>query len=427
MKRIISAAAAVCAAIVTASAFFAEAEVSEASAKSSGFSGAQSLVALAKTPYDPKYTEVAWNTGTADGAGVLTAVGAGVMFPAGNMVELLSEKDGSVAGTAELTEKVSESCKGAALGNTYVQPTRTGIAVINTLTMEVVSYRSLGADILTDAAIIDSRVYIGAGSAEESAMYCLDMSDGLETVWEYRAQSAVTSPAVYGEYIVFGAGERLMCCESASGIAVENELAVTMCAAPFADEYSVYLSAQDGCVYKLRLTDEGTVEPDTLTPCKVGEALTRPIAYDGKLYVGAEDGFYILDSLNMQVEHKLSEIKRPSDALIGVGNGTRVYMVAPLEDYWCLYSIFDMTESGEPEVSKLAKLENFTGGCFTAAQSGTMYFRDAVGRVYALAAAKYSIITIIIKLVLLLAVLAMVVLILRAWVKQRAAKRPPQY
>lgn len=427
MKHFISVAAAALAAIVTACSALAEGEPAENASGSSGFSGAQSLVALAKTPYDPKYTEVTWNTATADGAGVLTAVGTGVMFPAGNTVELLSEKDGAVTGTAELTEKVSESCKGAALGNTYVQPTRTGVAVLNTLTMDVVSYRNLGAPTLTDAAIIDNRVYIAAGSAEESTMYCLDMSNALETVWEYRAQAAATSPAAFGKYIVFGAGECLVCCDSASGTAVENKLALNICAAPFADEYSVYLSAQDGCVYKLRLTDDGTVEPDTLTPCEVGEALTRPVAYNGKVYVGAEDGFYILDSLNMQVEHTLPEIKRATDPLIGVGNGTRVYVVAPLEDYWCLYSIYDMTESGVPEASKLARLEDFTGGCFTAAQSGTMYFRDAVGRVYALATAQYSILTIIIKLVLLLAVLAMFVLILRAWVKQRAAKRPPQY
>lgn len=424
MKKLITAAAAVIAAIVTAGAALAEGAVS---AKSSGFSGRESLVALAKTPYDPKYTEVAWNTDTADEAGVLTAVGAGVLFPAGNTVTLFSEKDGKSAGTAELSEKTSLVCKGAALGNTYVQPTRTGVAVINTLTMQAASYRSLGADILTDAAIIDNRVYIAAGNSAGSTLYCLDMSNSLETVWEYHAQGAVTSPAIYGEYVVFGAGEKLVCCESESGIAVENELALKMCATPFADEYSVYFSAQDGCVYKLRLTDEGTIEPNTITPCVVGNGLTRPVVYDGRVYVGAEDGFYIIDSLNMQVEHKLSEIKRPTDPIVGVGNGTRVYVVAPLEDYWCLYSIFDMAEDGEPEPSKLAKLEDFTGGCFTAAQSGTMYFRDAVGRVYALTAAQYSIVTIIIKLVLLLGVLAMIVLILRAWVKQRAAKRPPQY
>lgn len=417
-KQISYAVAALCAAAITAIPAFAD---------SSGFSGAQTLVAFAKTPYDTKYTEVAWNTPTADEAGVPVAGSSGVFFPAANTVQLLSEKDGSVSGTAELSEKVSTAFRGALLGNTFVQPTRTGIAVINALTMEAVSYRSLGADITTDAALIGEHVYIAAGTAEGSTLYCLDLSDSLETVWEYSAQGAVTSPALFGSNIVFGAGESLVCCDSKTGAAVENALPLTPCAAPFADEYAVYISAEDGCVYKLRLTDDGTIEPDTLTQCSVGEGLTRPVVYDGSVYVGAADGFYIIDSLNMEVEHTLPEIKRATDPLVSVGNGTRIYTVAPLEDYWCLYSVFDMTEDGVPEASKLAKLQDFTGGRFTAAASGTMYFRDAAGRVYALKVAEYSILLIIVKLVLLLGVLALVVLILRAWVKQRAAKRPPQY
>lgn len=417
MKKIILAAA-ICTAAATSIGAFAQ---------SSGFTDSKSLVIMAKTPYDTKYTQVAWNTDTADAAGVPTAASGGVLFPVGNTVTMLSEKDGSVSGTVELKEKISENYKGALLGNTYIQPTRTGIAVINTQTLSLVTEISLGTEIISDAAISDSYVYVAAKSADGSTVYCLDMTNGLSTVWEYSVQTEITGLSLHGNNIVIAAGNSIICCDEKSGETVENMLGIEISSAPFSDEYAVYLSAEDGYVYKLRLTEDGTIEPDTLTGCEVGEELTRPVVYDGRLYVGAKDGFYILDSLNMQVEHCLGEIKKSCAPLVCVGNGTRIYTVAPLEGYYCLYSIYDMSEEEVPTASKLAKLEDFSSGSFTAAQSGSMYFCDAQGRVYALCTAEYSILMIIIKLVLLLGVLVLIILILRQWVKQRVAKRPPQY
>lgn len=418
MKKQIMAAAAVFTAAITSIC---------ANAQSNGFSDSNTLVVMGKTPYDTKYTQVAWNTDTSDAAGVPTATNSGVLFPAGNTVTMLSEKDGSAAGTVELSEKTAKNCKGAIVGNTYVQPTKTGVSVINTKTMTLIAEKSLGGEVITNAAIKDSCVYIAAKTESGYTLYCLDMEKGLEAVWEYSTEKEITELSLQGNFVVFCDGQSLVCCDAENGTPIENALNFETTNAPFCDEYAVYLSAEDGCVYKLRLTEDGTIEPDTLTACEVGEGLTRPVVYEGRVYVGAKDGFYLLDSLNMEVVYCLDEIKSSCAPIVCVGNGTRVYTVAPLENYYCLYSIYDMSEDDEPTASKLAKLEDFSSGSFTAAQSGTMYFCDAVGRVYALSVAEYSIVLIIIKLVLLLGVFVLIILILRQWVKQRAAKRPPQY
>lgn len=392
----------------------------------SGFSDVNSLVVIGKTPYDSKYTQVKWNTDTSDFAGIPTAASGGVLLPKGNTITMLSEKDGSVCGTVELNEKTSENFKGAIYGNTYVQPTNTGIVIINAQTMALVSEKNLGAEIASDAAICDNYVYIAAKTDDGCTLFCLDISNSLNTVWEYSVNSEITELSFNKNYIVFGSEQALICCDAKSGTAVKNELGLDIIA-PFSDEYAVYLSAQDGSVYKLRLNDDGTIEQNTLTGCEIGGELTRPVVYDGRLYVGSDDGFFILDSLNMTVEYCFDEIKKAYDPLVCVGNGTRIYTVAPLENYYCLYSLYDMSEDEDPSASKLAKLEDFSSGSFTAAQSGTMYFCDATGRVFALCTAEYSILLIIVKLILLLGLLVLIILILRQWVKQRAAKRPPQY
>lgn len=398
-----------------------------AAADSSGFYTESELALAVKAPYDTKYTNVTWSTSEAETVGVPVAAGARVALPVGNKVNLLSEKDGSLSATIELSENASEQCRGAALGNTLIQPTRTGIAVINLQTDRLVQERSFDLPISSDAAMIDSRAYFAAGEEGDYTFFCVDLSNNLEPLWEYRSSEPISAPSIYGERVVFATGTRLVSADSESGQAVENDVGAVITGAPFAAQYAVYVSAEDGCVYKLRLNSDGTLEEDTLTPCKVGGALSSPLQWNGRVYVASSEGFFILDSLNMSVTRRYDEIKGGTAPIVCFGSGTRVYTVAPLEDYWCLYCIFDMDELDEPQISKLAKLQNFEGGRVAVSDSGTMYFRDGIGRLFALIITDYNIFMIVLKLVLLLALIVLVFIWLRQWAKQRNANRPPEY
>jgi outer membrane protein assembly factor BamB len=293
--------------------------------------------------------------------------------------------------------------------------------------MQVVSSRSFDGAVCTDAAMIDNLAYFGISGESGYEFVCVDLSDELKTVWEYKSEDRISSAAVYGDYVVFGCGSKLVSCDYKSGAATETEIGAEISGAPFAGEYAIYLSGADGNVYKLRLNDDGTAEDGTLTPCEVGGTLSSPLAWNGRVYVSSSEGFYILDSLNMDIMQSYPEIKSGTDPIVCYGNGSRVYLVAQSTDYWCLYSIYDIDDLDEPDVSQLAKLENFEGGRIAVGSGGTMYFRDGVGRLYALAVAPYSILMIVIKLILLLALIVILFIWLRQWAKQRNAKKPPQY
>ena len=390
-------------------------------AADTGFHNAEQLVLPIKAPYDTKYTEVRWNTDKAETAGVpLTAEGC-VFLPVGNKIQKLNETTGEHIATVELSEKVSEEYRGIVIGNTLVQPTRTGVSVVNLNTMALVNHRDMGAEIITDIALSDDCLYFAYSDGEGSKAVSLTLSGGLETLWEYSLKGRATSPTTDGEWVIFGAEDSLVCYNKKSGAVVENYIGASVTSAPFAGEYAVYLSAEDGCVYKLRLTEEGTIEDDTLTPCKVGAGLSAPLAYNGRVYVSSDEGFFILDSLNMKVLHSYPDLGGGTSPLVCIGNGPRVYVTAPLEDYWCLYSIYDTDELEQPQLSQLAKLEDFTGGTVSAAMSGTLYFRDAFGRMFALALVEYSILMIIIKLILMLGIVVLAILLIRQLVKQRSS------
>ncbi len=417
LKRIIRALAGLAAAALSVTAF----------AQSDGFYNESELAVPVKAPYDTKYTNVEWSTSQADTAGVPVPCGEYVFMPAMNKIRKLSEKDGSILCTAELDEKVSETCSGAAAGGILIQPARTKIFALSAADLTIKCSRSFGGEICTDAAIYDNFAYFGVRTDDGYAFYCADIENGLSTVWEYRCELAPSSPALHGGYVVFTVGEKLVCHEKSGDGVTESDIGAETVGAPFVSEYAVFISAADGDVIKLRLTDSGEVEDGTITSCKTAKGLSSPAEWDGRVYVSSDEGLFILDSLNMTVEERLSEIKNGTPPLVCYGSGPRVYVTAPLEDYWCLYSVYDYQELDEPEISQLAKLENFEGGRTAVSDTGTMYFRDGIGRLFALTVAPYNVFMIILKLVLLLALIVMVFLLLRYWVKQRAQKRPPEY
>ncbi len=423
LKKIIGTAAAVfTAAALTLS-------VSADAADSGGFRTESELATAAKTPYDGKYTNIAWNTERSDSAGVPVPLSDSVIFPVGNKVLKLAENTGEELGCAELSEKVSPDCRGAAVGNRLLQPTRTGLAVINTDTMTVECYRSLGMNIVTDAAVVGELGFVGVELGYGCMFVCVDLSRELETLWEWEDSdgSIPTDPALFGENVIFGMGSTLMTYNYSANIFGEIPLPTEISGSPFAGEYAVYFSGSDGKSYKLRLNDDGTLEEDTLISCDIGGELSSPVAWNSRLYVASSEGFYILDSLNMEVMESLPDIKSGTDPIICYGNGPRVYLLYPEGEMWNFCCILDSEGLEQPEVTLPARLENFVGGRLEVSAAGTMYFRDGIGRLYAAQVAPFNLLLVIVKLVLLLALIVLVFIILRYWAKNRNANKPPRY
>lgn len=421
IKKFIGAAAAVFMAAALSLGAYADAVVNR------GFRTESELVTAAKTPYDGKYTNIAWNTESSDGAGVPVPLSDSVLFPVGNRVLKLAENTGEELGRAELTEKVSPDCRGAVVGNRLIQPTRTGLAVIDTGSMTVEYYRSLGADIVTDAAAVGDIAFVGVKLDDGGSVICLNMSRELETLWEQHSESVPTAPALSGDNVIFGMGSFLFVYNIGGNGFADIPLPTEISGSPFAGEYAVYFSGSDGKSYKLRLNADGTLEEDSLISCDIGGELSSPVAWNGRLYVASSEGFYILDSLNMEIMEELTDIKSGTDPIITYGNGPRAYLLYPEGEYWNFCSILDAEGLEQPEVTIPARLEDFEGGRLEVSAAGTMYFRDGIGRLYAAQVAPFDLLTIIVKLVLLLALIVLVFLILRYWAKSRNANKPPQY
>lgn len=418
IKKIIFSAAAL--AMTAALSFGAHA----AEEKSAGFRTESELVTAAKTPYDGKYTNIAWNTGESDSAGAPVPLADSVLFPVGNKVLKLTENTGEELGCAELTEKVSTDCRGAAVGNRLIQPTRTGLAVIDTGSMTVECYRSLGGNIVTDAAVAGDLAFVGVEFGDGGSIMCLDLSRELETRWEHHSEYVPTAPALLGENVIFGSGNILMVYNYGINGFGDIPIPTEISGSPFAGEYAVYFSGIDGKSYKLRLNADGTLEEDTLISCDIGGELSSPVAWNGRLYVASSEGFYILDSLNMEVITSLPEIKAGTDPIICYGNGPRVYLLYPDEELWNFCCVLDSEELEAPDVTLPARLENFSGGRLAVSANGTMYFRDGMGRLYAAQVAPFNILLVIVKLLMLLVLIVLVFLILRYWAKNRNADKP---
>lgn len=398
----------------------------EAFAENAGFAVESERALPAKTPFDKSRVDILWSTDKTESAGVPSTFGEYVLLPVINTVQKLSEKDGSLVGTVSFGEKVSEDHRGAVLNGVLVQPARTSLYVVELTDMSVRCAKTFG-DIVTDIAAWDNLAYFGVKTEDAYKFICADMDKELEIVWEYSSEKAVTSPALFGDFAVFGAGENLVvhrlnaadCSENPVGAEITNV---------FAGKYAVFMTGGDGNLYKLRLTDDGKAEADTLTSCAVGGTLTAPAEFNNRVYLGSTEGFFVLDGLNMEVLKAYPEMKNASAPIVCYGNGQRAYTVVPdMADNTkdVLYGIFD-TEDGQT-ASEIVKIIDFTNGKIAVSQSGTMYFRDAAGRLWAIAAAENDILLIAVKLVLTLAIIVMLLLIIRAWAKKRGEKRPPQY
>lgn len=394
-------------------------------AESVGFSTESEAIVAAQTPFDKKYISIDWNTSQSETVGVPMTYKDFVLIPTLNKVNMLSGKDGEITATIEFDEKVSENCRGAVIGDTLIQPTRTKLYTVDLNTMSIINTKTYG-DIVTDIAVEDQLVYFGFKYKDKYKFLCADMSKEFEIVWEYDSDVPVTSPASIGGMIIFGAGDKLI-------VRTENGFTENVVQAEithiFAGEYAVFMSCKNGELRKLRLDENGKTEEDSLMSCEIGGTLTSPSGIDNHIYVGSTEGFFVIDGLNMEIMKSFDELKNASAPLITTGNGVRAYTAAPHSDSdgdcWYLYSILDTDET--QTVSELAKIIDFTNGKVTVSQSGKMFFRDADGRVWAASETKPNVFVNVLKIVLIIAIFVMILLILRTWAKRRQEKKPPEY
>lgn len=396
-------------------------------ADSAGFAVEDEAAISAKTPFSKDYVQILWSTPEAETAGVPISDGEYVLIPNLNKVNKLAEKDGKLITSAELAEKVSENCRGAVLNGVLVQPTRTCVYVISVEDMSVKCSAEFGEPV-TDIALLNNCAYFGVKTGGGYKFVCADINDSLKTVWEYASDEQPTSPALFGKYILFGAGENLVAHNAENDAYVENPVGAEITSV-FAGKYAVFMSGADGKLYKLRLNDDGSTEKDTLTSCMLGGTLTAPAELNNRVYIGSTEGFFIVDGLNMELVKAFPEMKNASAPFIVYGNVQRAYTAAPHADKdgdrWYLYSVLD--NDNEQTASELAKIIDYTDGRSDVSQSGIMFFRDANGQVWAAAERENDLFTIILKIVIMIAIVVMLMLILRAWSKKRAEKKPPQY
>lgn len=394
-------------------------------ADSAGFAVEKERALPVRTPLDKSRVEILWNTDYGENVGVPVSDGEFVILPTLNTVRRLSEKDGALAGVAVFDEKVSPEHSGRVLDGVLVQPTRTMLYAVDTESMNILRSRQFG-EIVTDVALLDDLAYFGVKTSGGYSFFCADYQNDFKTVWEYSCERSLTSPALYGDMVVFGADDKLIVHSSDGSEYKENPVGAELTNV-FAGRYSVFMTSSDGNVYKLRLTSNGSAEEDTLESCHVGNALTAPAEYNNRVYVGSSDGFFILDGLNMKVLKSFAELKNSSAPIITYAAGQRAYTVARDDqlDRDVLYSILD-TDDGQT-LFEIVKIIDYTGGKCAVSASGTMYFRTADGKLWAIAETKNSMVLIVIKAVLTIAIIVMFIVIILAWSKKRKANRPPDY
>lgn len=392
-------------------------------AENAGFRNEKALVSNAKAPYDNKYTNIQWQLDAAENVGAPVVYGDSVLIPSGSEILQYSEANGSKMTAVKLDSEISTEYSGAVMGSTLVQPLKNGICTIDLKDGSVTASREFSS-IGSDVAVIDDMAYFSAKNDGGETFYCVKLDSTLSTVWNYTAESDITSPTVQGDFVIFGAGDDLVTCHYKNGSAQLIPIGAEITKTPFASQYAVFITTGDTSI-KLRLNDDGALEEDSLLSCKTGEGSSAPLAYDSRLYVTSAEGLHIIDSINMEITHTIPEIKNGSDPFICRGNGTRVYTISEYsEEQKALHSVFDISEDEQPTDSKLALLDNYDGGKSAVSENGTLYFRDGTGRVFALTCVEYNIFSIVMKLILTLALIAGVFIWIRMIAKRKSQSRP---
>lgn len=379
-------------------------------------------ISPAAAPYSNKYTMIKWGDDTKtrfEHCGIPISFGEFLLLPAADKLLFLSEEDGTEHSFVQLPQKCSENYSPDLSEKGLLLPLEKGICLINPEKREISAQRDFSGEIVTDCRIYGNYGFFGVKSGEKYSFLCVDLSDSLKTLWETELSEQPSGGVVLGDFAVFASGSSIYTHALKSDVVNEIPTEKKITGNPFATEYALFFSTEDGYAGKLRLNEDGTAEQDTLTFCKTGEKSSSPLVWNGRLYTAAGDGFYILDSLNMEVNFRIEEIKGGCTPQAHYGSGPYIYTVAPYGEKYAVYSILDMDEEAQPTVTKMALMLGFSSGSFCASQNGTLYFRDDFGTVYALAKAPSDIFGLIVRLIVILALLALVFI----WIKKLAKRR----
>lgn len=327
--------------------------------------------------------------------------------------------------SAELPGECSTDYSGAVLGNTLLQPTLNGVVLMDLETLKVGRSRTFDGSIAADCAVIDDMGYTAVQVNDGYEFVCIDLSsDSLDTIWSMKVSEKPSAAAVQGDNVIFASGSSIFTHDYKSDSYHEVPVGKVITGTPFASQYAVFFSTEDGNAGRLRLNSDGSLEEDTLEYCKIGAEPSSPVSWNGRLYVATADGFYILDNLNMEVSYIITDVKGGCTPQVHYGSGPYIYTVGKYEGRWAVYSILDMDDSSEPSFSILALMESFENGAFCASESGSLYFLDDIGRVYDLTILPYNVWTLIIRLVVLLALLVLVFIWIKKVAKRRENLRP---
>ncbi len=393
-----------------------------AAAESVGFRDESLLVHDAKAAYDNKYTNIQWNTEAAENVGAPVVYKDSVLLPVGDMLLRYSEADGMKLAEIKLPSAAAADFSGVMYGDILVQPLENGICTVDMTTAEVKTLYEADGTVDSDVAVADGIVYFSVRNADGEHFCGVSLTDGSLYQGATAKGQDMTSPTKQGDSIIVGMGDVLATHTEGYGVC-EIPVGGVITGAPYASEYAVYFSTE-GNVVKLRLNSDGTMEEDTLVTCETGADSSAPLQHNNRLYVTSDKGLHIIDSINMELITTLPDIAGGSDPFLCRGNGPRVYTVAPYEGgRWALYSVYDPGEEVEPQTEILAIMENFEGGKAAVSENGTMYYRDALGRLYALTLVEYNIVMIIIRLLIMVALIAGVFIWIRMVGKRRAQNR----
>lgn len=397
-----------------------------AETQNSGFSGENRYITPAALAYNNKYTQIAWGGDVQrEDCGKPLACGDKVLLPVGDTVVCIDESTGAETQSVALSEKCSCEYSGAIIGGTLLQPTESGIAVIDAENMALQRSISLGGSVSSDCAVIDGSGYIAVQINGDYEMQCIDLeSDTASVLWSVKTSGKPSAPAVQGDYVIFAAESSIFVCDYQSGSFSEIPVGKTVTGAPFTTEYAVFFSTADGNAGKLRLNSDGTLEEGTLTFCKVGANPSTPVSWNGRLYVCADDGLYVLDNLNMDVSYVLSDIKGGCTPQIHYGSGPYIYTVGKYEDGWAVYCVLDDDDTEEPTYTILARVDYFEAGAFCGSTGGSLYVLDDIGRLYSLTIVPFDVVSLVIKLIVLLALIALVFVWLKKVIKRKDNLRP---
>ena len=89
-----------------------------------------------------------------------------------------------------------------------------------------------------------------------------------------------------------------------------------------------------------------------------------------------------------------------------------------------MHCTLNLGEDNAPTDQIIALMDDFTDGRSAVSKNGTLYFRDSMGRLFALTKVEYNIFMMVLKVIIMLALIAGVFIWIRMLGKRRSASMP---